>query len=237
MTSIGISFPGPTGVAKTYTSDDFVMPMLIDTASTLSYIRADVVAVVAKQLNATLDAERNYVVDCALRQQNGTIDFGFNNGRMLITVSYRDFIWQQLPNKCLMGFQVAEQGTNNFVLGDTFLRGAYCAYSLPRPPPFRKQGKLTGTRQWYSIKKSTSCGWLTTTTAGTVCKWSESTRETHSTSSASVDRCVERRPRRHSTRTCRGGGLSWGQKGTQDKLPPSAPQSAPAVVHTRTHGL
>ena len=131
VTSIGVSFPGPDRISKVYTSTDFSMPMLIDSGSTLSYIREDIVAVVGKQLGAVVDAAGSYWVDCKLRSQNGTVDVGFNGGRMVITISYRDFIWEQSRGRCLMGFQPADQGSTNYVLGDTFLRGAYCGFPLP----------------------------------------------------------------------------------------------------------
>ena len=184
MTSIGITLPGPQGAAKTYTSSNFVMPMLIDTGSTLSYIREDVVSAVGRQLNATVDSEKTYWVDCKLRQQNGTVDIGFNRGRLVVTISYKDFIWQQTPGKCLMGFQIAEQGSTNYVLGDTFLRGAYCGFFPLRLSWPETDGDGV---QWYSISKSTSCGWPTTTTAETACKWSGRSRQTHSMSSGSAD--------------------------------------------------
>ena len=125
-----MTFPGSERVSKVYTSTDFVMPMLIDSGSTLSYIREDVVAVIGKQLGAAVDPGGNYWVDCKLRSQNGTVDVGFNNGRMVITIPYKDFIWEQSRGRCLMGFQPADQGSTNYVLGDTFLRGAYCEFFL-----------------------------------------------------------------------------------------------------------
>ena len=161
-----MTFPGPI-VRRTYTSDNFVMPMLIDSGSTLSYIREDVVAVIGKQLNAQVDADNFYWVDCKLRSQNGTVDFGFNRGRMMITVRYKDFIWEQTRGRCLMGFQPADQGSTNYVLGDTFLRGAYGEFlSSPRP----ETASTNAPGQSCSISKSTSCGWPTTTTAETACR-------------------------------------------------------------------
>jgi hypothetical protein len=123
----------PDGKVYAYTTPDFLMPMLIDTGSTLSYIREDVVGVIGTQLNATVDSQNTYFVDCNLRQQNGTVDFGFKRGdrKIFITVSYRDFIWEQTRGRCLMGFQPADPGTANYVLGDTFIRGAYRGFPCP----------------------------------------------------------------------------------------------------------
>ena len=124
VTSIGMTPPGQP--PRLYTSASFSMPMLIDSGSTLSYVREDIVKVIGQQLNATVDQEGSYVVDCALRNKNGTIDFGFNHGKMVVTVRYKDFIWEASRGLCLMGFQPADAGNTNFVLGDTFIRGAYC---------------------------------------------------------------------------------------------------------------
>ncbi len=124
VTSIGTTPPGQP--SRVYTpSATFNMPMLIDSGSTLSYIREDIVQAVGQQLGATVDSNNNYWVDCNLRKQNGTVDFGFNHGRMVVTVRYKDFIWEEYRGHCLMGFQPADAGSTNYVLGDTFLRGAY----------------------------------------------------------------------------------------------------------------
>ncbi len=102
------------------------MPVLVDTGSTLSYIRADLVAVIGQQFKAYIDEGGNYIVDCSWRDVAGTVDFGFNRGRMVINVRYKDFIYQQYPGYCMLGVQPADVGSTNYVLGDTFIRGAYC---------------------------------------------------------------------------------------------------------------
>ncbi len=104
------------------------MPTLIDTGSTLSYIREDLVAIIGQQFGATIDGYGNYIVDCKYRDMPGTIDFGFNRGRMVINVRYKDFIFQQYPGHCMLGVQPADVGSTNYVLGDTFIRGAYCEF-------------------------------------------------------------------------------------------------------------
>lgn len=111
--------------------ENFAMPVLIDTGSTLSYIREDLVAVIGQQFNAVVDSQGNYIVDCAYRNiTSGTVDFGFNKGRMVINVRYKDFIFQQYPGHCMLGVQPADVGSTNYVLGDTFIRGAYCEFLL-----------------------------------------------------------------------------------------------------------
>ncbi|KAK1760239.1 aspartic peptidase domain-containing protein [Echria macrotheca] len=127
VTSVGITKPGERPVAYTQ-HDNFTMPTLIDTGSTLSYIREDLVAVLGQQFQATVDSAGNYIVDCAYRDKPGTVDFGFNRGRMVINIRYKDFIFQQYPGHCMLGVQPADVGSTNYVLGDTFIRGAYLVF-------------------------------------------------------------------------------------------------------------
>ncbi|AEO68532.1 uncharacterized protein THITE_117234 [Thermothielavioides terrestris NRRL 8126] len=127
VTSVGMTKPGEHPVIYT-PSDAFDMPMLLDTGSTLSYLREDLVAVIGQQFDATVDNAGNYLVDCAYRDQDGTVDFGFDSGRMVINVPYKDFIYQQYPGHCLLGVQPADAGSTNYVLGDTFIRGAYLVF-------------------------------------------------------------------------------------------------------------
>lgn len=116
--------PGEHAVIYT-DRDSFSMPTLIDTGSTLSYVREDLVAQIGQQFAATVDGAGNYIVDCSYRDRDGTVDFGFNRGRMVINVRYRDFIYPQYPGRCMLGVQPADVGSTNYVLGDTFIRGAY----------------------------------------------------------------------------------------------------------------
>jgi len=126
VTSLGVTKPGQPSVIYT-PRDSFTMPTLIDTGSTLSYIREDLVAQIGQQFGATVDnITGNYIVDCAYRDRPGTVDFGFNRGRMVINVRYKDFVYQQYPGHCMLGVQPADVGSTNYVLGDTFIRGAYC---------------------------------------------------------------------------------------------------------------
>jgi hypothetical protein len=119
--------PGQKGILFT-DRNKFTMPMLIDTGSTLSYFREDLVAQLGQAFSATIDVDGSYVVDCKYRSMNGTVDFGFNRGGMVINVPYKDFIFEQSADSCLLGVQPADAGSTNYVLGDTFIRGAYREY-------------------------------------------------------------------------------------------------------------
>ena len=104
--------------------NQFTMPCLIDTGSTVSYVREDLVAAIGQQFNAWVEGS-SYRVDCSWKQKKGTVDFGFNDGRMVINISYRDFIFEFFDGYCLLGVQPADVGSTSYVLGDTFIRAAY----------------------------------------------------------------------------------------------------------------
>ncbi|KAK4182218.1 aspartic peptidase domain-containing protein [Podospora australis] len=127
VTSVGMTKPGAQGILFTQ-KEGFTMPTLIDTGSTLSYIREDLVAMIGQQFQATIDYQGNYFVDCSYRDLPGTVDFGFVGGKMVINVRYKDFIYQQYPGRCMLGVQPADVGSTNYVLGDTFIRGAYLVF-------------------------------------------------------------------------------------------------------------
>ncbi|KAK0672186.1 aspartic peptidase domain-containing protein [Cercophora samala] len=141
VTSVGLTRPKEAG--KLYTPrEGFTMPTLIDTGSTLSYIREDLVAVIGQQFNAEIDTQGNYFVDCKYRDMPGTVDFGFNNGAMVINVRYKDFIYQLYPGRCMLGVQPADYGSTYYVLGDTFIRGAYLV--------FDQQSDVVWMNQYYN---------------------------------------------------------------------------------------
>ncbi|KAL8359168.1 hypothetical protein RB598_007839 [Gaeumannomyces tritici] len=103
--------------------------MIIDSGSTLSYGPPSLVRAIAARFSGTrVDGAGNVWVDCAHRDQQGSIDFGFNDGSLTVSVKYRDFIWMQYPGGCLLGMQPADAGSTDYVLGDTFLRAAYLVF-------------------------------------------------------------------------------------------------------------
>jgi hypothetical protein len=122
------------------------MPVLIDTGSTLSYFRSDLVQLIAQQLNAAMDQFGNLVLDCNwAKTTTTTVDFGFNRGkdRVIISIAVRDFIYEQVPGWCIMGAQMAQPGASAYVLGDAFIRGAYCKSRLSSVILLRRKRDLT----------------------------------------------------------------------------------------------
>ncbi|GAW26477.1 putative secreted aspartic proteinase protein [Rosellinia necatrix] len=125
MTSFGYARPGEPEVILT--DGNFARSMLIDTGSTFTYLDADLVAAVAKAFNAWIDEEGMYYVNCALLSRDGHVNFGFNQGNMIIRVSYADFI-VDFGTYCALGVQPADLGVSTWVLGNSFIRAAYIVF-------------------------------------------------------------------------------------------------------------
>ncbi|KAK8133410.1 acid protease [Apiospora sp. TS-2023a] len=130
LTSLGHTHPDQQ-TTNQLTSSGFTQMMLIDTGSTFSYMDSNIVAALAEQFDATLDDEQGvYYVSCSyLNGDNGSgyIHFGFNQGGIVIDVKYEDFIID-LGGRCALGVQPADVGAATWVLGDTFIRGAYIVF-------------------------------------------------------------------------------------------------------------
>ncbi|KAI0598667.1 aspartic peptidase domain-containing protein [Biscogniauxia sp. FL1348] len=125
LTSLGITPPGQE--EETLTNSDFERMMLIDSGSTYTYIDADLVATVAKALNAYIDDRGVYFVPCESRELDGYVNFGFNYGNMIIRASYADFI-VDFDDYCALGLQPADAGVATWVLGNSFIRAAYIVF-------------------------------------------------------------------------------------------------------------
>ncbi|KAI0967957.1 aspartic peptidase domain-containing protein [Xylaria arbuscula] len=125
LTSFGCTQPGSSEV--TLTGTEFARSMLIDTGSTFTYLDADLVATVAQALNAWIDEKSVYYVNCSLRSEAGYVSFGFNQGNMVIQVSYADFI-VDFDTYCALGVQPADAGVAAWTLGNSFIRAAYIVF-------------------------------------------------------------------------------------------------------------
>ncbi|KAI0592921.1 aspartic peptidase domain-containing protein [Biscogniauxia sp. FL1348] len=109
------------------------LPVVLDSGTTLSLLPESVVSALAARFpGATPDGDGGYTVPCSLQETGeGSVDFDFlspgRGGRVTISVSYRDFIWKSgdgADAKCFLGAVHAED-IGVWILGDTFLRGAY----------------------------------------------------------------------------------------------------------------
>ncbi|PKS05589.1 hypothetical protein jhhlp_008107 [Lomentospora prolificans] len=119
-------YTAPSGAKTSFWSPGSSAPMnvLVDTGVTYSYLPPAMVDSIAETFGSWFESGE-YKVDCALRDQPGTFNFGFNNDQLVIRVSYYDFFLKLQDNTCSLGVQ---QGADDAILGNTFLRGTYIVY-------------------------------------------------------------------------------------------------------------
>ncbi|KAI5920594.1 aspartic peptidase domain-containing protein [Camillea tinctor] len=126
--------------AKSLSDSNLPLPVVIDSGTTLSILPKSIVsALAAKFPGATSDGNGGYKVPCSLQETGeGSVDFDFlspgggreNKDHVTISVSYRDFIWKsgdEADSECFLGAVHAED-IGVWILGDTFLRGAYVSF-------------------------------------------------------------------------------------------------------------
>ena len=77
-------------------------PVFLDSGGTLSRLPTPLYKAIGSAFpGAVLDPSGFYIVDCALKNLDATVDFGF--GGKVIRVSYKDFIWQPSATLCVAG--------------------------------------------------------------------------------------------------------------------------------------
>ena len=108
MTSVGITKPGqsPKVFAPTW-SNPQGQAVFLDSGTTLTRLPTKLFnAIGADFPTAKLD-DGIYVVDCAVADQDGTVDFGFGN--TIIHVPYREIIWHvPSTSTCVLGVVVED---------------------------------------------------------------------------------------------------------------------------------
>jgi hypothetical protein len=125
MTSLGVTVPGSnSSVPVTIrTINQAIFP---DSGSTFCYLPPALFTGLLSFFPSAVNQGNNeYTVPCALRNQAGTIDFGF--GGTIIHVSYHEFFWFD-GAECWLA---AVPSTEFFLLGDSFMRSAYSKSRLP----------------------------------------------------------------------------------------------------------
>ncbi|KAI0394414.1 aspartic peptidase domain-containing protein [Xylariaceae sp. FL0594] len=119
--------------SRTFIHRDLPLSVIVDSGTTLSLLPESLVKQLAAQFpGAEPDGKDGYTVDCALRQQPGSVDFEFlaergkGKGKVTINVAYKDFIWDSGGN-CFLGAAYSKD-VGFWILGDTFMRGVYVAF-------------------------------------------------------------------------------------------------------------
>ncbi|KAI0475093.1 aspartic peptidase domain-containing protein [Xylariaceae sp. FL0804] len=140
LTSIAVRQPGASSATPLSTSPSSAssgtdpsataglpLAVVVDSGTTLSLLPEDMVAALAAQFpGAASDDRGGYTVDCGFRSQDGVVEFGFAGG-LNIGVRYADFVWDSGNNQCFLGAWYSGD-VGAWILGDTFLRGAYVTF-------------------------------------------------------------------------------------------------------------
>ncbi|KAF4449531.1 hypothetical protein F53441_7190 [Fusarium austroafricanum] len=120
LDSLGVTVGGKTQNIRVSSSDSNVM---LDSGTTLSRMHMSVARPILEALDAQNDGEGFYMTDCSNREVDGTIDFGF--GDKIIKVSLSDFILKLGPGTCYIGLVPT---TDQQILGDSVLRAGYFVF-------------------------------------------------------------------------------------------------------------
>ncbi|KAH9905862.1 acid protease [Xylariomycetidae sp. FL2044] len=128
LNSLSLRTPGsPT--SNPFIDQNLPLPVIVDSGTTLSLLPESLVTKLAAQFpGAASDGKGGYTVPCSLQDQDGSVDFGFlaADGTVTISVKYKDFIWNSGGNCFLGAWYSSDIGV--WILGDTFLRGAYVTF-------------------------------------------------------------------------------------------------------------
>jgi len=126
------------------TSNDFPIPVVLDSGTTLSYLPTDLATQVWREAGAIYSSQFQLaVIPCQMQNSKGFFSFGFagpNGPRINVTMDelVLDLTNGQPPvfnNGIYKGMDACEFGIQNFttapfLLGDTFMRSAYVVYDL-----------------------------------------------------------------------------------------------------------
>ncbi|TGJ76611.1 hypothetical protein E0Z10_g10848 [Xylaria hypoxylon] len=128
LNSLAHRAPGAT-VATPFIDSNLPVSVIVDSGTTLSLLPQPIVSKLAAQFpGAQPDGAGGYRVDCAYQRRDGSVDFSFlaGTGTVTINVAYNDFIWNS-GGDCFLGVW-SSNDLGVWILGDTFLRGAYVTF-------------------------------------------------------------------------------------------------------------
>ncbi|OTA96568.1 hypothetical protein M434DRAFT_8765 [Hypoxylon sp. CO27-5] len=117
--------------SKAINNTNFPLQVVVDSGTTLSLLPEPIVSALAAGFpGAKSDGNGGYTVPCDLRNStDGHVNFEFageGSSKVTITVSYSDFIWYAGDDCFLGAWYTGDIGV--WILGDTFLRGAYVTF-------------------------------------------------------------------------------------------------------------
>ncbi|RYP08686.1 hypothetical protein DL765_008709 [Monosporascus sp. GIB2] len=121
----GLSHAGP-GAAAARPLAGVSLPVwaIVDSGTTLSHLPESAVAALAAGFpGAVPDGQGGYEVPCDYARRDGSVAFELGGGAVRIDVRYADFVWDN-GGACYLGAWYSPD-VGVWILGDTFLRGAY----------------------------------------------------------------------------------------------------------------
>ena len=125
LQGLGMTFDDGTKATTLTTTN---IPALLDSGTTLTYLPAKIVSMIASQVGATYStAAGYYTMSCSSAALNNT-QLVFDFGGFHINATLENFIVQASARTCLLG--IVPQNTNSALLGDSFLSNAYVVYDL-----------------------------------------------------------------------------------------------------------
>ncbi|GME27050.1 Peptidase A1 [Neofusicoccum parvum] len=112
-------------------SSSNVVPVLLDSGSSLTYLPDSVVTSIYEDFNAAYDSTQGAAfVDCDLANNDDTLEFTFSSPTISVPMNELVLLagYSRGQAICILGISPAGDSTS--VLGDTFLRSAYVVYDL-----------------------------------------------------------------------------------------------------------
>jgi hypothetical protein len=111
--------------------NDEVVPVLLDSGSSLMYLPDSIVEGLYQQFNAQYDPSQGAAfVDCNQAENSATLQFTFSGVTISVPMNELVIVAGSQGNEpiCILG--IGPAGSSTCVLGDTFLRSAYVVYDL-----------------------------------------------------------------------------------------------------------
>ncbi|KAK7711674.1 hypothetical protein SLS57_007967 [Botryosphaeria dothidea] len=112
-------------------SSSNVVPVLLDSGSSLTYLPDSVVSSIYDDFNAAYDSDQGAAfIDCDQANSDDTLDFTFSSPTISVPMNELVLLagYSRGQAVCILGISPAGDSTS--VLGDTFLRSAYVVYDL-----------------------------------------------------------------------------------------------------------
>ncbi|KAG0657730.1 Aspartyl protease [Maudiozyma exigua] len=120
---------GVSSSSEQVTVSQAKIPALLDSGTTITYMPADLVSLLAEQIGASFSTSSGFYEMSCLSSNDDT-DLVFDFGGFHISAPLSDFLISTTVSNRQCIFAVVPQASQNIILGDVFLRQAYVVYDL-----------------------------------------------------------------------------------------------------------